>query len=151
MQVLNGHILADQRTQPLSLRTRVLSFVLALTALGNLGYAQSILTNVPAGGVAIAVNETTNKVYVAGASGVSVIDGVTNTPTQILSGNSKWIVVNPVTNKIYSHNQGASSNQVVVIDGATNAITTIGAAIAVGDSAVMAINKTTVTKYFFMT
>jgi len=70
----------------------------------------------------IAVNPTTNKIYVPDLDGVTVIDGATNNVTKIFfsyhSGASK-IAVNPITNKIY----GDHESDLWVIDGFTNAIT----------------------------
>ena len=82
----------------------------------------------------IAVNEATNKVYFANSTGVIVLDGVTNTATTVVDPNAYQpysIAVNPSTNKIYVANYGVDAKQVLhggnvtVIDGATNAITTI--------------------------
>jgi YVTN family beta-propeller protein len=75
---------------------------------------------------AVAVNSTTNKIYVANNFGhsVTVIDGATNTATTLRVGQGpRAIVVNPVTNKIYTANYG--SKDVTEIDGATNAITSV--------------------------
>ncbi len=74
----------------------------------------------------IAVNPLTNKVYVANYAGnVTMIDGVTNSPTTIGVGGSHplGVAVNPATNKIYVGNFG--TNTVSVIDGATNSVTAI--------------------------
>jgi YVTN family beta-propeller protein len=72
----------------------------------------------------VAVNPTTNLVYVTGAgdNSVSVINGVTNTVTaSIAVGSPRGIAVNPTTNLIYVVNE--SANSVSVINGATNAVT----------------------------
>jgi DNA-binding beta-propeller fold protein YncE len=82
----------------------------------------------------IAVNEATNKVYFANSTGVIVLDGVTNTTTTVVDPNAYQpysIAVNPSTNKIYVANYGVDAKQVLhggnvtVIDGVTNATTTI--------------------------
>jgi DNA-binding beta-propeller fold protein YncE len=84
----------------------------------------------------VAVNELTNKIYVASlgslivggiTSGITVIDGATNTATTITDPNwqqwSRALAVNSVTNKIYvAHNSGSN---ITVIDGATNSTTTV--------------------------
>ena len=75
---------------------------------------------------AIAANPVTNKVYVItqDANGpIAVIDGSDNTAAfpAIASGHASGpqaIVVNPVTNKAYA----AFANEVIVIDGATDAL-----------------------------
>jgi DNA-binding beta-propeller fold protein YncE len=100
--------------------------------------AATTLQNAPVGNGpnTIGVNETTNKIYVATFVGVLVIDGVTNAvklvdPEAIdLLG----LVVNPITNKIYVADAGIDGStdpatnhgcSVTVIDGATDATTTI--------------------------
>lgn len=74
----------------------------------------------------IDVNETTNTVYVAndGDNNVSVIDGDTNTVTDLIDvGSFPFdVAVNEVTNKIYVTNLFGSS--VSVIDGDTNTVPT---------------------------
>jgi len=95
---------------------------------------------------AIAANPLTNKIYVAnnalGISGstnpgnVTVIDGATNSTTTLTDPNAitpQFVGVNPVTNKIYVANlgnlgenpPGLNHGNITVIDGATNAITTL--------------------------
>jgi YVTN family beta-propeller protein len=79
----------------------------------------------------VAVNSSTNRIYVTNAMGnnVSVIDGATNTVVATVAvGNTPYQVdVNPSTNRIYVAN--SVSNNVSVIDGATN---TVVATVAVG-------------------
>jgi YVTN family beta-propeller protein len=85
---------------------------------------------------AVAVNPVTNTIYVANYDAnvgsdatVTVLagdtDGVTTTGTATVSAGTgpKSAAVNPATNKIYVAN--SSSNNVTVIDGATNATTTV--------------------------
>src|SRR5262249_20323909 len=76
--------------------------------------------------VALAVNPSTNKIYVVncGSNSVSVIDGATSHITTVTDPN--WscpyaVALNPVTNKIYVRNPGS----VTVIDGITNSTTTV--------------------------
>lgn len=90
--------------------------------------AQSVLATVPVGSGprAVAVNPSTNKIYVANDNGnsVAVIDGATNAVTTVPTGVSPYgIAINQVTNKIYVTNSG--SNFLTVIDGATNATTSV--------------------------
>jgi YVTN family beta-propeller protein len=78
----------------------------------------------------IAVNPVANKIYVInGLGSVVAIDGATNTATTIAVSWPIDIAVNPVTNKVYvasSVGSGiVSSVFMTVIDGATNATTTI--------------------------
>ena len=80
--------------------------------------------------IAVAVNPTTDKIYVANEGGypqvgtVTVIDGATNNTTTVAVGVFPIAVaVNPVTNQIYVANSGSSN--VTVIDGATNNTATV--------------------------
>jgi YVTN family beta-propeller protein len=88
------------------------------------------------GPVGIAVNPTTNKIYVANArsGNVTVIDGATNATTTLTDPNAVFpfaVAVNSATNRIYVANQGnlssyaANPGNVTVIDGATGRITTV--------------------------
>jgi YVTN family beta-propeller protein len=85
---------------------------------------------------AIAVNTVTNQIYVANQNDntVTVIDGATHATSTVPVGMSPhFIAVNPVTNQIYVANSGfatgtvqvVSAGTVTVIDGATNATTTV--------------------------
>ena len=111
--------------------------------------ATNTTTTVPAGicPTAVAVNSVTNKIYVAnfGFSSVTcgscfdygsitVIDGAANAGVTITDPNARFpraLAVDPATNKIYVANQGSlmtpttNPGNVTVIDGATNAITTV--------------------------
>ena len=82
----------------------------------------------------IAVNPVTNKIYVVdegsmGTSTVSVIDGATNTVTDTVTvatisvSYGSAVAVNPGTNRIYV--TGSFAGAVTVIDGATDATTTV--------------------------
>jgi len=98
----------------------------------------------------VAVNPVTNKIYVANEYGyVTVIDGATNATATVLVGT--WptgLAVNPITNKTYVANCGSActgrtsdgSGSVTIIDGATNAATTL--AVGTNPSAV-AVNPVT--------
>ena len=95
----------------------------------------------------IAVDPTTNSVYVANASdnSVSVIDGATNTVTATIDVGSppNSVAVNPVTNTVYVVN--GVDNSVSAIDGATNTVT---ATIGVGSGPVsVAVNPIANTAY----
>jgi YVTN family beta-propeller protein len=81
---------------------------------------------------AIAVNSTTNKVYVANTGAttglpatVSVIDGSTNTVTATVTVGAYpvAVAVSEALNQIYVANR--TSNTVTIIDGTTNATTTV--------------------------
>jgi DNA-binding beta-propeller fold protein YncE len=92
---------------------------------------------------AIAVNQVTNKIYVANINdttlsdngGVTVIDGATNSVISVRDPNAiapVALAVDEMTNKVYVANEGSSSEftgnnpgSITVIDGATNATTTI--------------------------
>ncbi|MGA3210861.1 MAG: beta-propeller fold lactonase family protein [Terriglobales bacterium] len=92
--------------------------------------------------VALAVDPLTNSIYVSNcgpgggldyceagsaAGSIAVIDGATNTVRATVSdaGDPHAVAVNPVTHKIYVGNFG--SNNVTVIDGATNAAAPLAA------------------------
>ncbi len=115
------------------------------------------ITRIPVGSgpVGVAVNPTTNRIYVNnfswGSGSVSVIDGATNTEidtdadpgngiTRIPVGDRPHLVaVNTITNRVYVANWG--TNDVSVIDGASN---TVVATIPVGTYPIgVAINPTT--------
>src|SRR5439155_1062236 len=111
----------------------VLAAILACNPLPAL--ADSIIATVPVGAFpkAVAVNATTNRLYVANYadSTVSVIDGSTNTvlgsPIPVGSAPGA-IAVNATTNRLYVANSADST--VSVIDGSTN--TVLGSPIPVG-------------------
>ena len=96
----------------------------------------------------VAVNPTTNLIYVTnfGGNSVSVIDGATNAVTATIGvGSSPYeVAVNPITNLIYVTTQLNSDQpgySVSVIDGATNTVT---ATIRVGSGPYgVAVNSTT--------
>jgi YVTN family beta-propeller protein len=71
--------------------------------------------------VAIAVNQLTDKIYIANnnSGDVTVINGADNTTATVVAGGApNDIAVNPATNKIYVAN--SASNTVTVINGANN-------------------------------
>jgi YVTN family beta-propeller protein len=80
----------------------------------------------------LAVNPVTNRIYVAnnnsghGAGSVTVIDGATDTIMTTLPAGAyaTGITLNPVTNKLYV--PAENSNNVTVVDGATNTTSTVG-------------------------
>ena len=94
--------------------------LLSVTSI-NVGGGSPYGNRVP--GNRLAVNPTTNKIYVAGDTGIgilTVIDGATNSTSIIPMGTDTcYIAVNPATNKIYVSNC-QSSGKVTVVDGATN-------------------------------
>jgi len=94
----------------------------------------------------IAVNPTTNNIYVAHSSGlVSVIDGATLNATSIMAGsNPHFITVDPALNQTYVLNGSTEpnllGNTVTVIDGATNSTVTLGVDV---DPIAASVNPTT--------
>ena len=96
-----------------------------------------VTATIPVGSVPIgvAVNATSNKIYVANSASnnISVIDGSSNTVIATVADPSAVepvaVAVNPTTNTIYVAN--LQSNNLSVIDGATNSVT---ATIPVGTS-----------------
>lgn len=118
---------------PLTNRTYVALYSSSVAVI--FGDNTSITMFLPTGARVVAVNEATNRIYVAGCDfttfpapcGVSVIDGSNNTivaaiPTGFAEfGGLQGIAVNPVTNQIYVSDLDASA--IDVIDGNTNTIT----------------------------
>ena len=107
----------------------VLSLLLAGIATSPAA-AQTVLTTlaVPSPPGPVAVNTTTNRVYV-GNEFVTVIDGATNNIiANISAGGPTALAVNEHTNKIYSawcdYYVGSCYGYVAVIDGATNTLVT---------------------------
>jgi YVTN family beta-propeller protein len=91
--------------------------------------ASAAIVKVGKSPVALAINEKTNRIYVAnnGGGSVTVIDGAHDTVVATVNvGNLPYVLaVNPVTNKIFVSN--TFSNAITLIDGATNATSTIKA------------------------
>ncbi|WP_239287978.1 YncE family protein [Candidatus Nitrotoga sp. 1052] len=85
----------------------------------------SSTTSLPSQSItAIAVNPATNKVYMANGNLVSVIDGATNTGSNLPANfysDIEALAVNPATNKIYVSN----GSGVTVINGETNTTSTV--------------------------
>ena len=87
--------------------------------------------------LAIPVNPTTNKIYV-GSNPVTVIDGATKVATKLPGAiGGGFEDLNPVSNKVYFLN----GSTVYVLDGATNAITTLS--LGSFQSYSVAVNSTT--------
>jgi DNA-binding beta-propeller fold protein YncE len=100
----------------------------------------------PDSSVFLAANPNTNKVYVTNAgvaSGVSIIDGNTNTVIQTIptSGYGGEVVVNPNTNTIYVGAGGA----IDLIDGSTDSV--VGTITPPTSAAFLAVNPNTNTLY----
>ncbi|HLJ85227.1 MAG TPA: YncE family protein [Candidatus Angelobacter sp.] len=100
---------------------------IALMWLTPKGNAQVLNTvNVGTAPVALAINSTTNKIYVANNSSasVTVIDGATNSTVNVaVESHPVAVAVNETTNKIYVANNGTTD--VTIIDGATNATSSV--------------------------
>jgi len=93
------------------------------------------ISGLPAAASAIAVNPTTNRIYVTGGAGstaaapgsLSVINGATNTVSILGVGyNPEGVAVNTATNQVYVTNAGSSTGgpSLTVINGRTNAVVT---------------------------
>lgn len=94
----------------------------------NTAQVNAVTVTVPVGTKpqAVAVNPSTNKIYVANreSNNVTVIDGTDNSTVNVTVGSgASDIAVNTVTNKIYVANTLA--NTVTVIDGVNNSTATI--------------------------
>ena len=113
------------RTLRLATAAATIGALLALP-LSSAASAASPTVSVGSYPYGVAVNPSTNTVYVAnyGSNSVSVIDGSTNTVTSTVSvGNGpSGVAANPSTNTVYVANGGDDS--VSVINGSTNAVTT---------------------------
>ena len=103
--------------------------LLSLTSTITTSAAPIVIATVPVGSFPynLAVNQTTNKIYVANRNGnsISVINGATNVLlTTIPLNGTLALTVNPVTNRIYV--TLGSAKTIVVLDGTNNStITTI--------------------------
>ena len=98
------------------------AYTVLLVFAGSALNAQTVTSTIGVGlnPYAVAVNPTTNEIYVAGFSGntVTEIDGRTNTAITIGAGSGpKAIAVNPLTNLVYVAN--SKSATVDIIDGST--------------------------------
>jgi len=139
---------ALQSDSTLTIRVRRLGFLIALAVGMTCGVAQgqSLITTL--GGTlnpaAMAVNQTTNTIYLADGSfsQMTVINGEANTSAQIVPGGGPYngLAVNPTTNTIYALNN-ANPAGVVVIDGSDNTATTTVALTAAAK--VIAVNPVT--------
>jgi YVTN family beta-propeller protein len=77
-------------------------------------------------GTPMAVNLATNTIYTANLNNVTVIHGADNsTTTFALGARIKMMAANPVTNKIYVSTAFPGTPDLTVIDGASNAVTSI--------------------------
>src|SRR5207248_2523254 len=123
---------------------RCLRAICLLSLGSSIGFCQVIVATIPltlgGGGGVLAVNETTNRVYVVQQNATQVIDGATSSVIASIPGGSVpvAIAVNEITNKIYVANH--SSDTVSVIDGGTNAA--LDLAVGAGPQAI-AINAVT--------
>ena len=135
--------------------TRKIRLVVAMATVGAgltlpLATAASAATStvsVGNGPYAVAVNPSTNTVYVANSydNTASVINGLTNAVTSTISvgNNPCGVAVNPSTNTVYVAN--SSDHTVSVINGSTNAVTST---ISVGNYPTgVAVNPSTNTVY----
>jgi len=109
-------------------KSQAMTIALAVGMTCGVAQAQVLVATVPSGPNPgqVAVNQTTNMVYVADndVATLTVINGATNTATTIPVGSAlAGVAVNPATNTIYALNAG-SPGSVTVINGAGNAITT---------------------------
>ncbi len=130
------------------LATGLRVFLLSMLTVGlacAVGQAQNLVATVPAGPgpVGVALNQTTNTVYVADNTlkTLLVINGATNATTTIQAGATlAGVAVNATTNTVYAITT-ANPASVVVINGATNAVTTTITLAAAAN--LIAVNSTT--------
>lgn len=119
--------LLEMRTNARALRNRIAGVVL-LAVISAPASSQTLVNTITVGTypVALAINASTNKIYVANqnSNDLTIIDGATLTKTRVTTGAAPGAVaVNSATNKIYISN--ANSNTITVLDGATNRTTTV--------------------------
>lgn len=111
------------------------------------GATDAVQTIVSAGRpVAVAVNPVNNRIYFANQGGsVTLLDGATNAVTEIPTGGIPVaIATNPLNNKVYVAAKGnaagtppeTQTGSIKIIDGATNAVTSIAAGVNPVDVAV---------------
>ncbi len=116
---------------PVTNKIYAINFPTGFTVIDGVTNSKATLSvgNSPAG---LAVNPLTNKIYVSNrlSNTVTAIDGASNSTTTI-AGVSGQLAVNPATNKIY-----VSGQNLTVIDGATNSITTTISGVAGSNLAV---------------
>ncbi|MFZ2630833.1 MAG: hypothetical protein WA017_11040, partial [Desulfosalsimonadaceae bacterium] len=100
--------------------------------------------------VSLSANPNTNKIYVAnsGSPSISIIDGATGAVTNVgigVSGGTRAIAVNKVTNKVYFTAGSGSEQGVWVLDGASNVAARISYlnADGLGDSNFITVNEIT--------
>jgi YVTN family beta-propeller protein len=83
----------------------------------------------------LAINTTTNKIYVANRDSITIIDGATNSTSTVAAGTKPGSpVIDSLANKVYVAN--FASNDTTVIDGATNTVMTIPVGIHPHDPAI---------------
>jgi YVTN family beta-propeller protein len=101
----------------------------SVTVIDGASNKTKVTVKVGAAPRSLAVNQVTNKIYIANmlSDNVSVMDGVTNKVTATVKAGSspEDVAVNPVTNKIYVINN--YGNNVTVIDGVNHKTTTVSA------------------------
>jgi len=87
---------------------------------------QSVIATLPVGGLGVAVNLTTHRVYAAGAGDIALIDGTTNTvvATQPALPGQSWfgVALNPARHEVYVTNINQPGQSVVILDDQTLAV-----------------------------
>jgi len=87
---------------------------------------QSLVATIPVGGLGVAVDETTHRVYAAGGRDIALIDGTTNTvmATQLAPSGQSWfgVALNPGRHEVYVTNINQPGQSVVVLDDQTLAV-----------------------------
>ncbi len=117
-----------KQEHPEAVRRSIAAIIVVMLAASLSANAQTLVATVTVGDypVAIAVNPSTNKIYVVNQNGnnMTVIDGASYNTNIVPTGLApNALVVNPTTNKIYVSN--SESNTVTAVDGLTHSTATI--------------------------
>ena len=112
------------------------------------GTTNSISARLAVTGAGVAVNPTSNRIYVSDlTNGLIVIDGATNTVVTTIPGAAVGKgAINQVTNKIYAN---LDSNNVAILDGITNSTTALNGITNAGAPAVnLVTNRSYISRFF---
>ena len=92
------------------------------------GYTNTVTDTIVAGGhtYEIGINPTTNRIYLCVGIGLQIIDGETRTVLDHIGG--IWghhVAVDPLANRIFTHDTSGHNDLLAIIDGATHELSTV--------------------------